>query len=411
MLQKDNLSHIILALLIYLPTCAYMPLALYLVLIACAIYLNFEYLITYTRQLFKGKVIDRPLTFFLGLALAALILRLCDYSQWESIRDHYSYAYLFPLTYLVAKTVSTRPAIFKYILYFIIIEAVFAFLEYLGGFTTFFTGLKNYREFESYELLYFTRVFGLSENSSGLSLKYIVGLMILAFETVKLKPKMKLIFEFVLLGSSLLTFGRIALVAIGFYYGVKGFDSLFIRKNFRFKTFLPFGALLLVFAINPIWTKNQFTRNNIKVSESRLIISADGSGTTGGAVTSDLDFTEELGIDKIDMSGRNEIWNAFLNFTADHLWWGNMGKKYMIQNFHAHNAYIEFLSSFGIILTTLLLVFVGSYINLNNYVFIVSLMFLAIGQYLIFWGISFFDIIFYYLLFFYKPINEQGETG
>lgn len=402
MLKKEVLNNIILALLIYLPTCAFIPVSVYLILIAYSVLLNFSYLKLYFSNLFRLKVTDKPLTFLISFAIIAFILRLSDYSHWQSIKGVYSFAYLFPFTYIVAKTISVRRSIFNYLIYFVLFEVAFGFLEYILGVSTIFTGLNLYREFGSYDLLYYTRVFGLSSNSSGLGLKFVMALLLISISPIgKIK---KLIFECIILCASLITFGRIAIIAIVFYYLLKLFDGLIIKKNFNKFDFIPITIFVIFFSVNPTWTKAQFTRNHTLVNSHRIDI--EQFDDQGNVIAID-NITEELGIDKIDMAGRNEIWNNFLSFGVNHLMLGNKGKKYMLRTFHAHNSYIEIFASFGLVLFFYLLFIFGFNLNKTNYVMVISMMFLAFGQYLIFWGISFFDIIFYYFIFFYKPKDEK----
>ncbi|MFD1551225.1 hypothetical protein [Putridiphycobacter roseus] len=370
---------------------------------AYCLQLNLSFLKHFIQEIKKGRISSKPFFILIIIAFLSFVLRLVDYPNWLSIRDVYSFSYLFPLTFIVAKTIHKRTQIFTFIFYFISIEMLVSLFQYGAGVTTFFTSLNLYREFEGYDLLYFTRVFGLSENSSGLSLKYVIGLILLG--ALSMPFKKKVIFEVIFLVGSVFTFGRIALIVILFYYLLKLFDAVFIQKNFKVKHFIPITVLVLVFAINPIWSKNQFTRNNIQVTHTR--IDSKVSERSNAVPAETFDFTHEMGIDKIDMSGRNEIWNTFLNFSKEHLLFGNMGKKYMINSYHAHNSYIEFLTSYGLLIFVFFVGLFCVYINKQNYVFVLSIMFLAMGQYLIFWGASFYDFIFYYLVFFYKRNNEE----
>lgn len=400
--MNSKIVNIILALLIFLPTCAYIPLYLYLVLFIVCIYLNYSFLKDFTLNLFKGRLIDKNFGLLIIFSLMAFVFRLSDYPKWESVKDIYSFAYLFPFTYLVARSLKGRNDVFKYIIYFVIVEVLFSILEYAIGVSTVFIFHKNCRIFESYELLYNTRTYGLGVNSSLLSFKYIFCLIFLGI--VKFSKTRATIIEILLLIGSVLTFGRIALVVVFFFLLLRLIDSVFVKKNFKILNQVPFILLLLFFSVNPNWTLKQFSRNSITVTNSR--ISTDELGDNGLTAEETFRLTRELGLDKIDMSGRNEIWNTFLTYSSKHLVVGSKGKKMIFGKYHAHNSFIELLASFGIFMFLLMMFIILKNITINNYVFIFTIGLLSIGQYLVFWGMSIFDVLFYYLIFFYKK-NES----
>jgi hypothetical protein len=399
MKQKNNVINIIIALLMYLPTIAFMPSWIYLLLIPISIYLNKDFLKEYFLNLLTLKITDKYFTFFILFALLAFIFRIIDYSNWASLKDFYSFAYLFPFTYIVAKTVSSRKTIYKYIIYLIILESIFCILEYIFGVSSFFSSLKLYRHFENYQMLYYTRVFGLSANSSGLTLKLIIGLILL--DKTDWNFTIKKAIELLFLIISIMTFGRIAIIVIFIYYFLKIIDTV-VKKEFRWKNYIPFFLFLMFFSVNPTWTKNQFTRNDMKVSSHSTFENEDIEEKVENI---DMSLLEELGLANINMSGRSHIWTAYAMYGYKHPFFGYKGKKFMLGHVHAHNSYLEMFASFGIFMLMFILLIIMTKINKSNYVVIISLLILAIGQYLIFWGISFYDIIFYSLLFYKQPLK------
>jgi len=404
--MNSKVINIILALLIFLPTCAYVPLELYLVLIGMTVFMNRDFLKDYFVSLFKLKIKDENLTYLIVFCLIAFVYRLIDYQQWVSIKDVFSFVYLFPFTYIIAKTLKGRHDVFKYLIYFFILEVIVSLVEYYMGVSMIFSSHKNNRIYENYDLLYRTRTYGLSINSSVLSFKYIYGLILL--NLVNFSKTKSILVEIVLLVGSVLTFGRIALIVVFVYLLLQLIDSLFVRKNFDFKRQTPFLLIVLFFSVNPNWSYRQFTRNNIEVHSNRI-----GSNdlevlqdNTESNMYETLDLTKEIGLDKIDMSGRNEIWNAFLTFSVENFQMENKGKKLMIGKYHAHNSFLEFFASFGVYMFLFILFIFARNINKDNYVYILALGLLGLGQYLFFWGVSIFDILIYYLVFFYKK-NEN----
>ncbi|MFK8046297.1 MAG: hypothetical protein AB8B72_12450 [Crocinitomicaceae bacterium] len=408
MLGKESINTIILAFLVYLPTCAFVPDYAYLLVLGYSLIANFSYVKNYILSLFNRKVTDSTLTYLIVFAVIAFVFRLADFENWSSFKSFYSFAYLFPFTYLVARTVWLNKKVYDFLVLFIAVESVVGILEYLAGKNSFFTSLNYYREFDSYNLLYYTRVFGLSVNSSIFSIKLFVGLIIL--NRTVFSEKIKFIFELLILGVSILAFGRIALIAIGVYYFIKAVDVFLVSKQFKKLTFLPFVLFVLFFATNPTWSKNQFTRNNKAVTAHFIGTEDEGYLTAEEMKDVEFDLTEKLGIGKINMSGRNQIWNTFVKFGIKNIFVGNKSEKFMLGKVHAHNSYIEVFASFGIVMTTFLFFIFFRAVNRQNYVVVLSLMILAIGQYFIFWGISFYDIIFYSLLFFDQvPVRHEVE--
>ena len=394
----------LLALLIYLPTCAYIPLSLYLLLIAICVFLNHQFLTDFGLKLLRREgVTDKNFLYLTVFAAVGFILRLADIPNWESSRDIYSFVYLFPFTYIVAKTLKGRINVLKYLVYFTLLESGVAAYEYAIGVTTIFPNIKNYREFESYNLLYWTRMFGLSPNSSGLSIKYIYAMLLIPL--VPFSQRWKIVLESIFVIASIFVFGRITLIVLLFYLVFREYDRIFVRKSFDWLKLVPLGILVLTFSVNPMWTAKQFTRNNIAIIQERL--SGEDEVQALGEEQK-LQLTKKLGLDKIDMSGRNEIWNTFLSYSFKNIHGGHMAKKFMIGAYHAHNSYIQLLCSVGLYLTAFMMFILLRNLTWHNYVFVGTLMFLAMGQYLIFWGISMFDILFYYLLFIYRPKHESG---
>lgn len=408
MLNKQTIHTVILALLVYLPTCAFVSGYFYLLAIAYSIVFSFKFVKEYVSALLSGRILDKNLTYLILFAFLALLMRVLDYSNWTSIRSAYSFAYLFPFTYLVARMVWLNRQVYFFILMFIAFESFLAIFQYISGQSSFFTSLHLYRQFESYTLLYYTRVFGLSINSSILAIKLIVGLVLLG--QVQLDTKVKMGLEILFLGVSIIAFGRIALIAIVIFYLIKIINALLNRSKSKIKSFIPFALFLIFFTVNPTWSKNQFTRNNMAVAKHFVGTEEEGYVSAKELEQVKFELTKKLGIEKINMSGRNEIWNTFVKFGVKNIFLGNKAEKFMLGKVHAHNSYIEVFASFGIIMTLFLLFVFFKNINKHNYVPILALLILSFGQYFIFWGVSFYDIIFYSILFFPRvPIAHEAN--
>ena len=209
MFKKENFTPLILALLLYLPSCAYVPIWVFLILIAYSIQLNADFLFGFFKNLFQKKITDTKFLLLLALSAVALIFRLIDFNNWESYSDLYSFVYLFPFTYIVAKTVSLNRKVLDYLIYFVAFECGIGFVEYAFGVSTFYTGLKTYFVFPYDELQYFRRVCGLSPNSSSFAIKIFMTLYLLF--VVDFSAKKKILFEFILITGLIATFGRMTI--------------------------------------------------------------------------------------------------------------------------------------------------------------------------------------------------------
>jgi hypothetical protein len=396
--------------MLYLPSCAFVPIWVFLLLIGYSIKLNSQFLSDYFKSLFKGKIIDKNFSILLGFSVAALIFRLIDFGRWTAVTDAYSFVYLFPFTYIVARTISIKKDIINYLLYFAAFESVVGVIEYISGVSSFFTGLHTFRYFESYDLLYFTRVSGLSTNSSGFSIKLLITICLIP--AVEFKLVKRIIIEMLILLGLVFSFGRMTLITLCFYYGLKLIVYLFKKEKENKLTLIPIIAFFLFFGVNPIWTKDQFIRGGMDWRIENMEVESTRNLDDGVEFSSDnLISAEDIGIEKLAMSGRKEIWSSYLNFSKENLTFGNYAKKYMIGKFHAHNSFLQILSSNGLYFLIAITLFIIFNINRSNAIFIVPILFSSFTQYFIFWGISYADILFYFLLFFYMKKNEnQGGS-
>jgi len=219
---------------------------------------------------------------------------------------------------------------------------------------------------------------------------------------------LKVTFEAILLTASILVFGRMALIAIVCFYVLKLIHNVLVLKRINFVNLISIIMFAILITVNFTWVKGQFTRNDrVIVTTGRISIVDDVLSEEHNA--SNLNYTEQIGVSGVEMSGRNEIWNNYIDFGLKNLFTGNKGKKYMIGTYHAHNSYLEIFSSFGVLLSLGLMAIFAFRLNKFNYMYLLIFGLVAIGQYMIFWGVSFYDIVFYYLVFFYGRKNEKEE--
>ena len=63
------------------------------------------------------------------------------------------------------------------------------------------------------------------------------------------------------------------------------------------------------------------------------------------------------GREGVDLSGREDIWQFYINFIRENLFWGNGSFKLLepVEGNHAHNSYLQLVSTNGLFLAFLFL--------------------------------------------------------
>lgn len=363
--------------LIYLPTLVYMPHFLFLLAFVWIMYRHPEML---SRSYFKSKWEDsgvgRSLLWIIFFIVLSLVNMLLHADSISSIRQAIPYTVLMIPTIFLAFALKKRDAVV--ILCFISLEVLVGIVEYTMGVSTFIKSHVMYMEFPSDALMYYSRVLGLSDNSSVLANKVFIGFLLLRL--FPLQKYLRRVFIGVLLIGLLITFNRSVFVALLSFLFLLYFEPLW--NNYRRKgaasrfSYLPgmvlgFSLLLAAFWDNLV---SQFTRNR---------------GT-------------------IELSGRDKIWAGFGEFIQDHFWFGNGSFKYSWEGFHAHNSFLQILSNHGIVLSILLVFIVLYNTRKSNLVVVLPMLLYSFSQYGVFWGISIMDIVFFYALFAYQLKSNKS---
>ena len=389
--SRNNKYYLFLiALLAYLPTCAFIPVEVYLLFIPLLL-IHYKVNWSFIKNI-KLRHFGINECLIISIVVLAGINRITHWNYTsDGLSGLYSYIYLLPLTYFISK-VFIRIEIFKLIIYFVLFEIAFALVEYSLGISTIFRGLSNYRQFDSYQMIYYTRTFGLSGNSSIFGLKIFIALLLLDY--LPLKKWIYIVLKVGIFVGIFLTFNRAVMLITFIYFGfsILKMGVQLIKKTKIKRAPLLLNLLFLLFWFhNPAWFQNQFSRNNTQVKMGRFEENPNGIN---------------LELPDIEMSGRKEIWEGYLTFTNDNLFFGNGSKKYMLGTFHAHNSFLEMISSNGIIISLLMLLLIALNLNRFNYIIIGFFLMLSMGQYFVLWGVSLADIIFFSFLFHYKKDFE-----
>jgi len=394
------MRELLLAFLLFLPTTAFSESHLYLLFIPVAILLYSTELKVWFNTTFKG-----PFSFkqhgsvlIAGALLFGIFVNslLSDMSILELLKGP---IVLLPLTFLAAYCIADQKVL-RALLLLTVIEVVFGCLEYAFGTTSFFTSLPKQYDFIDYESLYHTRVFGFGENSTYLAQKAILGIVLLYFVDLGLKTWQLLGFFTAMTIGLVITFGRTTLVVFAvcilFYFLVKAINTLF-KKQVIFQNWnkglalMTLGLVGFVGATFSFWVR-QFTRLDLIPRE-----------------LDDESVLNDLGMGNIEMAGRRDLWTNAIEFIGENPLFGNNGERYLIQGVHAHNSFLEFAATHGLLLLGIWLFFVLKHVNKANFIFVGMMVLYSMGQFGILWDISFLDIVFYAVLLFSAKIVNRNE--
>jgi len=274
---------------------------------------------------------------------------------------------VFPLAILIG-LLSIFVVNIKYLntlLLLIAFEVIVGYLEYyLGVRSILGVEFKGEVEFGDVDYLNGNRVFGLGYNSSAFALKFLFGVVILCY--LKLTKNLKY-YHYICL----------FLFIAGFYV------------NFSRTSFLSFCFGLLIF---------------IYLHSVRLLLLSLVSIILSYSILLGIflyEFTRGSG--QLDLSGRDFIFPIFVKFIAEHPWLGNFGYKYYMTVgdgvYHAHNSYLQVAATSGIPFLIAIIAFIFYLSKINLIVICIPLFMYSTFQYGIFWGMSLYDQILFFILF------------
>ena len=309
---------------------------------------------------------------------------------------------LIPLTILSAYMISDQK-VYRFLLIFIVVEVCVGILEYVIGVNTFFSSLPKHHVFNNYVSLYKTRVFGLSANSTYLAQKCLIGILLLYFVDLNLKTRHVIGLFLFLMTGVILTFGRTVVVSVlvcfGFYFLTYLYNHFRDLKHLKInmnKSLLISSILfsLVILSTFSFWS-NQFNRMGLRPHENK--------NTQGAKVL------EASGIGKVEMAGRRELWGKAIDFIFENPVYGNHSQRFLVNNKHVHNSLLEYLSTHGLILLIVILAFIIFNLNGFNIAFCGGIMLYSLGQFGIFWDISFLDILFMSILLFSTRVTNSNR--
>lgn len=411
------------AFLLFLPTLAGVPVQMYLLFAMAVLILERERLVSLWLDFKQRPFSKSSLAFWLVLiiVLSAAINKLLNGHEIYSLRDYYAPFYLFPLLILTSR-LSFRLDLFLFLIVFTALESVVGITEYITGVRSFIMDIGDFNRIPSYDLLYSSRVYGLSANSSVLGQKVLLAFILIDY--VKLNSKWEWFLRFLLLAGLIVSFSRIAIILLILYWGATLLWAVFqYRKEWKSPSLIFKGILVLFVVIGLGPVKNQLTRGD-RVSESafemhegmrddHILTQTNARLLVPGSTEPDRQGWGDKLVQKIEgiqSSGRKLIWINYINFIEKNLLFGNGSDKLMFYTFdrnkqqfkfiHAHNSFLQLIASHGLLIASLFMVFYLIYWKRHNLLPVGIICLYCCLNYGIFYGFSYMDVVFLILLFF-----------
>lgn len=435
-LSIRNYRHYVYALLLLLPSFAGVPAEAYLLFIGVVLIFEKEQL-TMNFKAFKDNPFNHKYSVVWGVMFILILSLANKLFNGQSIlcaRDYYAPFYLFPFLVLTS-FLAFDLKLFKAIIVLVAFEVFFALIEYFMGVRSIIIDLGESNVIHDYSLFYNSRVYGLGVNSSVISLKLFVAFVLLDF--VKFKPWQNWALRLVISIGLLISFSRIVVVLVLIYMACRFIYNLWKLKMEAIReTSVRFAAVVFIFfTIFSTTMIDQLLRGDHEAESIFTPIEQPENYQFSCAETHAIPkLAGELNPEKqgwgdrlmmsaenVQSSGRKVIWLNYLNYIEKNLVFGNGSDKLMLRDWdpekgqmkliHAHNSYIELIASNGIIISVIILLLYFFLFKSHNYlpVFIIGLY--SLGNYGIFWGFSFLDVIFLMLLIFNLNVqyDDQGK--
>ncbi|MCH2230920.1 MAG: O-antigen ligase family protein [Crocinitomicaceae bacterium] len=396
----------LIALILYLPTLGLVGAELYLLFLPAAVIFYKEELVGEYLSIKENGLSKRTKFSLIVFGLLSCVIILNVVINAGNLKLLFKTPVIYAPLLLLGSYLIADVRVFRALFVLIVIEILVGWLEYLMGVNSFYKSLSGTFSFVNYDLFYHTRVFGLSVNSSFLAQKSMVGFISILFLKIELKNRQKILLYLLFVSGIILTFGRTSIVVFlfalvifififTFYLLRKKLEFTSINKWLGYTAYLTLTGLIFTFYF---W-QQQFTRMGLVPR----FVGADGNG---------LGFINGIGLDKIDMSGRKEMWAKSINFISENFWFGNGSERFTLNATHVHSSVFEVITTHGMVVFALLTLLIIINLRKSNFLFIGMILLYSIGQYGIFWNISFLDLVFYAVLFFgIRQLNASDEFG
>lgn len=294
----------------------------------------------------------------------------------QSFLEYLPYSFLILVTIQLAKNIDER--VLLVFVCCLIVDVFVGIYQKMNGIVSFYDVSKELVEGNG--MLYNTRVFGLSTNSSGFAAKVFLALMIYQYFDFNKKISPYFFYPVVIIGL-LLSFNRSVIL------GTVAFSLITLLQNKKKRgmaILLFLGVLVLLYLI--------FQDDLVELIMKQFLRGHEDIASAG--------FSE-----------REIIYPYFVDFISNHLWLGNHSYKLLIDMgdgriLHAHNSYLQTLATNGIIISLFYCYLIFHKMTFKNMKFILPFLIISITQTFILWGISLADLVFYAIL-----LSDNRKTG
>ena len=236
-----------------------------------------------------------------------------------------------------------------------------------------FFSLHGITGFNENKFWYYHKVYGLSSNSTPFAFKCLLALILLYYIKETLSRRFFYCSNVILMIGLIISFSRSAMIATFIFFTMYLFS---VYKRIEQRITLIFCYLLGFVVFGPVMLL-QFNR---------------GQAT-------------------LDYSYRDIIFKKYSDYISNHLVWGNSGVKLHLtiedKIYHAHNSFVELFASNGMLIGSFFLVILGFCIRKKSIIYIFPVLIFSMFQYGIFWGLSFYDVVFFFLLFNVCPSQDN----
>lgn len=412
------------ALLLLIPTYVGARVEYFLLFVAAVLIGERKTLIAKTKQFLAGEATRRERNIIVGVILLMLFAglnKLFNSQDVLCLKDYYSPFYLFPFL-LITSGLSYSRYLFLGIVLFVAGESVVGLMEYVSGDRSFLLDLRDYSTITDYSLLYNSRVFGLSYNSSILGYKILIALILIDY--IRLKAWQEWSLRLLLVIGLIISFSRIAILVLLIYWLMRliTINRKVITEQLFKKATVQFYGLMIVLAIlfgnTLLYQSSRGGHTAESVTQADDIEHAAVGCAEEHAIPmkkAELDPAKQgwgdklmLQAESVQTSGRKLIWLNYINYIEQNLLFGNGSDKLMLRVWiestgkfklmHAHNSFLMLISSYGILIGGLFLLFYLYFWKKINWIPVIAIVIYSLGNYGIFWGFSAMDLIFLILL-------------
>lgn len=435
-------QEVLLVFLLVFPSCIFGNEYISLLLPVALVWFHFDEVKANWKN-FKSNPFSREaIRYFWLLAVfmaAALANKVFNGDSIVCAKDYYAPFMLLPFLLLAGRYAFSRRT-FKVFLVFVSVEIAFAAIQYLMNDRSLILPLTEETTIKSKALLYDSRVYGFTANSSIFGMHILVAFFFLVISGWR-KWRYAIVFA-VLLAGMFLSFNRTVVIMVVGFFILQTFETLWLwwqnreSKALRsqFNTNLILVVVLLIILFSP-FIKNSLLRGgkaetlDYSIEYSFDTIPLDCSqqhamkmlepkdiDTTKPMVKGFLDFSQ-----KINTSGRKLIWLNYMKSIEERPWFGNGSNKLMlvtlnpktreVETIHAHNSYLMLFATHGILLGVFFLLMTLLWWKWKNWSIILIILGYSFFQYGIFWGFSLLDAVFVFVLIAPKNWIASGYSG